>query len=60
MASKTKVAVKARNGMTVWVPEDQVEAFQRGQEQSAKGQRPADAEQKTSELLSLLRQKAGK
>lgn len=57
---QNRVAVKAANGMTVWLPEDQVEAFQQGQTRSEEGQKPAGAEQKASELLSLLRRKAGK
>ena len=58
MSAKTRVMVKAKNGMPVWLPEDQEEAFQKGQELLEKGQRPENAEQKESELLSLLLEKA--
>ena len=59
MAKNMKVAVKTKNGMPVWLPDDQEEAFRKGQELSAKGKRPENAEQKESELLSLLLEKAG-
>ena len=44
--------------MPVWLPEDQEEAFRKGREMAEKGLSPENAEQKASELLSMLPEKA--
>lgn len=56
----SRVVLKTQTGAPAFLDEKDAAAFEEGQKRLQNGEQPANAQQRTSEILSLLRKMAKK